>query len=205
MRKSKVGVLSIIALLLLSLSVSLAAAQYGSSKTVEVTIGSDGVFTATELDIGVSYVIEGRAGAVGTVTASVYGGNPQATAVVPSGVSLSHFIVISFDMSGDDFTRATVTVSYSDNDVANLVEPLTVYKYLPSNDSYVELPTTVDAASKTLTVTLIGVDDPLLAIGGSAPETSLLSASNWLLVSIGTVGMTLLAMAVVILWRKDES
>jgi hypothetical protein len=206
MNKSKIGVLSIISLLLLlfSLSASLVCAQYSTEKTTNIVIGSDGVFTATESSVGVSYVIEGLPGAVGSATTVVYSGNPQVAADVPEGVFLSHFIAITFDMSADDFTRATITISYNDNELAGLGEPYSVYKYLPGSDSFVALTTAVDTDAKTMTVTLGSVDDPLFAIGGLASEHSILSAGNWLLVSVGTVAFTLLAMAIVILWRKDK-
>jgi hypothetical protein len=197
-------VFSIIALLLLYMSISLVAAQYTTQKTVDVTLGSDGTFTADESDIGVSYEIQGTAGATGTVTASVYNGNPQATASVPSGISLKYFVVVTFDMSASDFTQATITISYSGSDVANLQQPYAVYKYLADNNSFVALPTTVDETAKTVSVTLISVDDPLLAIGGSATEASILSPADWLNVSLITLAIFIAALLVVVLWRKEK-
>jgi hypothetical protein len=202
--KSKLGVLSVIALLLFSLSTGIVIAQYSTEKITYVTLGSDGVFNSTESDIDVSYVIRGAPGAVGSVTVVVYSGNPQATASVPEGMSLGRFVAISFDMSASDFSEAQIIIGYTDGDVANIDEPYTIYKYLPGNDSFVELPTTEDASAKTLTVTLSSVDDPLLAVGGLTVEASLLSADEWIIVSVATIAIFLMTMVIVILWRRDE-
>jgi hypothetical protein len=203
MNTTKLGVFSIITLLLLSMSISLVAAQYTTQKTTDVAIGSDGTFTATESDIGVTYMIEGAIGATGSVTASVYSGNPQASASIPSGISLSHFIVIIFDMSASDFTQATITIGYSDNDVVNIGQPYTVYKYVADSDNYISLPTTVDAAAKTVTVTLTSIDDPLLAIGGATAQPSPTSTTTWIILAIATVVIILLAVFLVLRWRRQ--
>jgi len=205
LNRTKFGVFSIIALLLISMSISLVAAQtaYTTQKTTDVTVGSDGTFTATESDVGVSYVIEGVPGATGSVTASVYSGNPQASAIIPSGISLSHFIVITFDMSASDFTQATITISYSDGDVVNIGQPYTVYKYVADSDNYISLPTTVDAAAKTVTVTLTSIDDPLLAIGGATAQPSPTSTTTWIILAIATVVIILLAVFLVLRWRRQ--
>ena len=202
MNRSKLGVLSIIALLLLSFSVSLAAAQYTTEKTTDITIGLDGVFTKTEPDVGVSYVIQGVPGAVGSVTAAVYSGNPQAAASVPEGVSLSHFVVITFDMPSG-FTSAEITISYSDSDVAGMDQPYAIYKYLSDSNSFVELPTTVDAGAHTLSVMLSSVDDPLLAVGGiESVPTSTASSTTWIIVAVAVVIIVLVAVILVLRWRR---
>lgn len=176
MSKIKVGVLSIIALLVLSLSVGLVAAQYTSQKTTNIVVGSDGTCTVSDTDIGIAYLVQGTPGATGSVTAAIYNGNPQPSATIPSGVSLNHFIVVTFDMAASDFSQATITLNYANNDVQNIKSPYTVYKYQPDTNSYVPLLSTVDTDAKTITVTLGSVDDPLLAIGGAtevAPTTSI--------------------------------
>ena len=197
--------IAIIGLLLFSLSVSFAAAQtpYITSKTTDVTVGSNGLFVSSEPEVGVMYTIEGTPGAVGSVTTVVYGGNPQATSVVPEGVSLSHFVAIVFDMNADDFTRATVTVSYNDNELAGMDEPYSVYKYLPSNDSYVALSTDVDTTAMTMTVVLTGVDDPILAIGGltvGPPPADLTTV--WVIVAVAIIIIVVLAVLLVIRLRR---
>lgn len=192
--KPKLVGLAIIIVLMLSLPLSLAAAQYTTEKTTDVTIGSDGKFTATDSDSGVSYSIQGTPGAVGSVTADVYDGNPQPTATIPSGISLSHFVVITFNMNATDFSQATITLSYSASDVQNIQSPYQVYKYMPDTNSYVKLDSTIDTASKTITVTLTSIDDPLLAIGGvsnthGGPE---ISASSWAILVGAVIAIVLL-------------
>ena len=204
MNRSKLSVTLIIALLLFSFSVSLAATQppLYQTKTVEVTIGSNGLFIANEPDFGVSFTIEGTPGAVGTVVIDLWNGNPQATASVPEGVSLSHFIAIEFNMPADDFTQATVTISYNDNELAGMDEPYSVYKYLTGSDSYVALTTDVDTTAKTLTVTLSSVDDPLLAVGGLTVEAPPDMTTAWVVAAVAIVIVVVLAVFLVIRWRR---
>jgi hypothetical protein len=190
--KSKLGVLTLVTVLLVSLSIGLVAAQYVTQKTTEIAIGSDGTFVAGEADVGITYEIRGVAGATGSVTASVYAGNPQATAAIPGGVWLTHFVVITFDMSPLDFTQATIILSYSDSMVQNVQLPYAIYKYDAGSDSYVELPSTVDTAAKTITVTLTSVDDPLLAIGGATAAGESLPLSTWAVIIVSVVAILLL-------------
>jgi hypothetical protein len=197
MSKSKLGVIAIVTLLLLSLSVSLVAAQYTTQKTTAVTVSSDGTFTASEPDVGVSYAITGTPGASGTVTADVYSGNPQATASIPNGTSLTKFIVITFDMSAADFSQATINITYTDADVQNIQSPYAVYKYMSNTNSYVALPSTVDTAAKTITVTLTSIDDPLLAIGGATSTSGGLQAVTWAIVIVAVIAIVLVAVLVV--------
>jgi hypothetical protein len=197
MNKSKLGVIAIVTLLLLSLSVSLVAAQYTTQKTTAVTISSDGTFTASEPDVGVSYAITGTPGASGTVTADVYSGNPQATASIPNGTSLTHFIAITFNMNANDFSQATINITYTDSDVQNIQSPYAVYKYISNTNSYVALPSTVDTATKTITVTLLSIDDPLLAIGGATSTSGGLQAVTWAIVIVSVIAIVLVAVLVV--------
>ena len=206
LHRSKLTVISIIALLLfsLSVSVSLAAAQpLYQTITVEVTIGSNGLFIASEPDFGVSFTIEGTPGAEGLVVIDLYNGNPQVTADVPSGVSLSHFIAIKFDMLADDFAQATVTISYSDNDLVGVDEPYSIYKYLASTDSFVALSTDVDTTAKTMTVVLTGVDDPILAVGGLTVESPPPDLTTvWVIVAVAVIIIVVLAVFLVLRWRR---
>jgi hypothetical protein len=191
--KLKLRVIGIVALLLFSLSLSLVAAQYITEKTTAVSIGSGGTFSASESSVGVSYLISGTPGAKGSVTAAVYGGNPQADASVPDGVSLTKFVAISFDMSAADFSQATITLNYADSDVQSIQSPYTVYKYVSSTNSYVELPSTLDAAAKTITVTLISIDDPLLAVGGTAAAGNGVPVVTWVVVIVSVVVIVFVA------------
>ena len=187
--KSKLCVISIIAILMLSLSVSLVAAQYVTQKTADVAIASDGTCIVSDADLGLTYVIEGTPGATGTVTTAVYNGNPQPSADVPSGVTLGHYIVVTFGMTASDFSKATITISYTDSDVANLQTPYSLFKYMPDTNSYVILATAVDTTAKTMTITVTSVDDPLFAIGGSsiANSTEPIPMWSWMVVTVAVV------------------
>jgi hypothetical protein len=197
MSKSKLEVIAIVTLLLLSLSVSLVAAQYTTQKTTAVTVSSDGTFTASEPDVGVSYAITGTPGASGTVTADVYSGNPQATASIPNGTSLTKFIVITFNMIAADFSQATINITYTDSDVQNIQSPYAIYKYMSNTNSYVALPSTVDTAAKVITVTLTSIDDPLFAIGGATSTSGGLQAVTWAIVIVSVIAIVLVAVLVV--------
>ena len=203
MNRSKLGVLLIIALLLLSFPVSLVAAQSPyKSKTVDLTIGSNGLFIETDSEFGMTITIEGTPGAMGIATLVVYTGNPQVTADVPRGISLSHFIAIIFDMNAAEFGSATITINYNDNDVAGMDQPFSVYKYLPDSDSYVELSTVVDTVAKTMTVTLNSVDDPILAVGGLTAEVPEDMTTTWVVVAVAVVIIVLVAVILVLRWRR---
>ena len=203
MNKSKIGVISIIAVLMLSLSIGLVAAQYTTQKTTNIVIAADGTFTACADDVGITYVVHGTPGATGSVTASIYNGNPEPSANIPSGVSLNHYVAVAFDMAASDFSQATITIPYSDSDVQNIKAPYTVYEYQPATDSYVALATTEDTAAKTLTITMNSLDSPLLAIGGSteAAPTSSIPVWTWA-VTISVVIIVVLATALLIKRRN---
>jgi hypothetical protein len=193
MNKSKLGVLTLIFALLLSYSVAVAAAQYTTEKTTDIAISSSGSFVAVEPDVGISYQIQGTPGATGSVTAGIYNSNPQPTATIPDGVSLSHFVVVTFDMNANDFGSATIVLSYSDSDVHAISAPYTVYKYDADTNSYSALPSTVDTNAKTITVTVISIDDPLFAIGGTtAAEGPEFSATSWAILAVAIVVIVVL-------------
>jgi hypothetical protein len=203
--KSKLGVISIIAILMLSMSASLAAAQYTTQKTSNIVLSSDGTCTIDEADLGITYVIHGTAAATGTVSTALYNGNPQPTAEVPSGITLNHFVVVTFDMASNDFSQATITLSYTDSDVANLNEPYSVFKYVPETQSYVELPSTVDTAAKTITVTLTSVNDPLLAIGGTSIESTSepLPLWTWIAVTVSVIVVIVIVAFGIMKYRRQ--
>lgn len=205
MNKSKFGVISIIAVLVFSLSVGLVSAQYTTQKTTDLVLASDGTYSVYEADVGITYLVQGTPGATGSVTASVYNGNPQSSANVPSGVSLSHFVVVTFDMLASDFSQATLTFNYADSDVQNIQSPYTVYKYLPATDSYVALPSTVDSVAKTITVTLDSVDDPLFAIGGAAVSDAPVTLVTWGIVAVCVIVIVLASVLAVAYLRKNSN
>ncbi len=193
---SKLASIILVTILISSLSIAIVAAQYYTTQTkTNITIGSDGKFAAQESSAGVSYVIVGAAGATGSVTADIYGGNPQSSATIPTGVSLSHFVVITFSMNAQDFASATVVLTYSDSDVQNLKAPYSVYKYDATSNSYVALPSTVDSSAKTITVMLNSITDPLLAIGGSTITSPVTSGG----ISSLTWGIIVAAIIIVVL------
>jgi hypothetical protein len=192
MNKAKLGVLTLIFALLLSYSVAVAAAQYTTEKTTDIGIPSSGSFVAVEPDIGVSYQIQGTPGATGSVTAGIYTSNPQPTATIPDGVSLVHFVVITFDMNANDFGSASIVISYSDSDVHGISAPYTIYKYNAVTDSYSAMPSTVDTNAKTITVTVISVDDPLFAIGGAKSEDAGFSTTSWAILAVAIIVIVVL-------------
>jgi len=204
MNKSKLSIISIIALLVLSLSLGLVAAQYTTQKTTDLAIASDGTCSVSETDLGITYVVQGTPGATGSVTASIYNGNPQPSANIPSGVSLSRFVVVTFDMVASDFSQATLTLNYADSDVQNVQEPYTVYKYLPDTDSYVALPSIVDTVAKTITITLDSVDDPLFAIGGAIVSDAPVTLVSWAIV-VGSVIVIVLLSVIIVAYLKKSS
>ena len=172
MTKLKMGIFAILAILLISLSAVVVSAQYITTKTTDVTINSDGTFVGTQSETGVSFEIQGTAGATGSVTASVYNGNPQPGAIVPTGISLTHFIAITFDINANNFSQAKIVITYTDDEVQGINSDYIVYKYIAGSNSYVALPTAVDTTAKTLTVVLTSVNDPELAIGGTTASSS---------------------------------
>ena len=184
-KKSRVAASALLVVLLLSFSLSfLVAAQYKTEITTIVTIGSNGTFVATEPSVGISYQIVGTPGASGTVTADVYNGNPQPTANIPSGISLTHFIGITFNINANSFTQAKIIINYTSSEVQNLQTPYAIYKYNSETNTYAELPSTVDANAKTITVILTSITHPLLAIGGT-PKTSVeISMSEWIAITV---------------------
>jgi hypothetical protein len=192
MNKSKLGVLTLIFVLLLSYSVAVAAAQYTTEKTTDIGIPSNGTFVAVEPDVGISYQIQGTPGATGSVTAGIYTSNPQPTATIPDGISLAHFVVITFNMNANDFGSATIVISYSDSDVHGISAPYTVYKYNMDTNSYTALPSTVDTSAKTITVTVINIDDPLFAIGGAATSDEVFSATSWAILAVAIIVIVIL-------------
>ncbi len=199
MKKSSLaGLVSVLAIVVLSLSMSVALAQYQTQQTANVTVSSSGTAHVGESSTvgGVSIDIVGTPGATGSVSTAVYAANPQPDASVPADVSLTHFVVVTFNMAASDFQRATITVSYSDADVAGLSAPYVLYKYIPETNSYVQLNAVLDTNAKTLTATVSSTTDPLFAIGGAtaAPSTpSGVPVWTWAILVVVVVGVVLVA------------
>ena len=205
MDKSKLSLIALITILLVSYSIVFVSAQYQTENTSSVTIGSDGTFTASAPDVGVSYNIEGTPGATGTVTADVYNGNPQPGASVPNGIALTHFIALVFNMNSNDFTQAVVTINYTASDVQGIKSDYVIYKYVSSSNSYVALPSTVDTTAKTITVTLTSINDPLLAIGGTSTSSSVqVPTYAWAIIAVTAV-VIVLAVVFLVSWKRRSS
>ncbi len=202
---SKFGSLSIVLLIVLSMSIGLATSQYVTEKTTDVSIDSSGLFTANEPSLGVTYNIQGNPGASGSVTAALYSDNPYPTANKPQNVEVCNFIVVSFAMNSQDFDAATITFAYNDSDVAGIVPPYTIYKYIPETDSYIALPTTVDTEHKTLTITLTSTDDPVFAIGGISVASQAPDYTNWIIIAVvAIIVVVAVFLLVVYLYRSGR-
>ena len=125
-KNSKFIAIAILSLLIVSSFGSLVSAQsgYTNEVTTPVTIGSDGTFSGMASDIGVGYSIQGVAGATGSVTAAVYNANPQPSASIPNGATLTRFVVVTFNMNAADFSSASIVITYTDADVAGIQDTL---------------------------------------------------------------------------------
>jgi hypothetical protein len=190
---SKLIAIAFLSVLIVSSFGALASAQlgYNNEVTTPVTIGSDGSFSGSAADEGVGYTIQGRSGATGSVTVAIYNANPQASASIPNGVTLSRFVVITFNMNAADFNSATIRITYTDDDVSTMQTPYTIYKYVPSSNSFIELTPTVDTVNKMMTITVTSIDDPLFAIGGASVSGGSGGVSN--------AALALLAVSIVVI------
>jgi hypothetical protein len=202
MNKSKLLVIILLSILVISTGSSFVVAQdFYRTRTTPVTVLQDGTFSASEPDIGLSYQIQGNPGATGSVTAQIYNGNPQPIASIPDGVSLTHFVVITFNMYSGDFNSAQIHITYADEEVANLQAPFAVYKYVANSDSYVLMPnTSVDTSAKTVTVTVGSIDDPLFAIGSTSSAGNTGGFSNTAWIALGASIAIIVLLAVVGVW-----
>jgi len=198
-KKTTLAFTLIIAVLLMS-TASIASAQYQPEKTINITIGSQGVFTATVPNVGIAYSIEGTPGTTGTVTANVYNGNPQATAEIPVGVSLTKFVAVVFDTPSQGLSQATLTFMLTDSDVAGLQDPYVIYKYNADSNSYVKLNGVVDKNANTITVATTGTGNSLFAIGGTPVSTAPKESSFLWIAIVGAVAI-IIAVVVLGLWK----
>ena len=199
MIKTRLGAVAIVIALIVSFSIAFVAAQYVTQETTDIALGSDGTFSRSYSDIGISYTIQGTPGATGTVVADLYNGNPFPSATIPSGVTLTHFVAITFSMNANDFNSATVVLSYTDSDVTGISTPYSIYKYDATSNSFTLLPAQVDTNAKTITFTLTSPSDPLVAIGGSAVSSGGVSTVTWAVVAVSVI--VIVVLAVFIVWR----
>jgi hypothetical protein len=189
-RRKAISFTLLFTILLIS-TAALATAQnpYSAPVVTNITINNSGSFTAAEADIGIIYQITGTPGSTGTVTAQVYNGNPQVTADIPDGITLTKFIVVTFDFDPEDFMQATLTFSYTDADIAGIKEPFVIYKYIAEADLYVQIDSVVDSTAKTITIILNSTEDPLFGIGGTTDNAATNEASSmiWIAVAVAVI------------------
>jgi hypothetical protein len=195
MRKIRFLLFALLSALLVSSFGALVLAQsgYTNEQTTPVTIGSDGTFSGSAMDVGIGYEIHGAIGATGSVTVAVYSANPQPGASIPNGVTLGRFVVLTFNMNSDDFSLAIIHITYTDADISGMQTPFSCYKYVASTNTYVELPSTVDTTNKMMTVTVVSIDDPLFAIGGASVATGGFSDTAWAILAISIIVIVFLA------------
>ena len=169
--KKRISALVLFGLFIISaLSTTVTAQSQYQSQTLPITIDTLGTFSGIAQNMGVAFEIQGTPGATGSVTTQLYADNPQPTATIPEEVDLEHFLIITFNMDPNDFTQATIYITYTDAEVASIQEPYVLYKYSPNTNSYNPIQATVDTASKLIIVTVNSVNDPLFAIGGTPVE-----------------------------------
>jgi hypothetical protein len=209
MNNLKVKLFAVFSLLLLSLSVSSVVAQspYDGAVTTGVALSSDGTCTVCD-NFGVTYEIQGTPSSTGTVTTQIPTANPQPTANTPNGITLTHFVIVTFNVNAADFTQAKITIPYTDSDVRGVQTPYSIFKYVPATDSYTELPAIVDENAKTFTVTVTSVDDPLFAIGGASSVSGNnggFSTIAWAALAASVVIIVMLAVVGVWYFKKASS
>ena len=208
MSNLKLKLFAVFSLMLLSLTISSAVAQsqYNGAITTNVTVGTDG--TATVVDsFGVTYNIQAAAGSTGTLTTDFRSGNPYPAANVPSGVTLTRFIVITFNMNAAAFTQAQITIPYTSSDLQGIQSPYSIFKYNPITNTYTELASTTDANAKTFTVTVTGIDDPTFAIGGATALSNMggFSTTAWVALIASIIIIILLVVVGFWYFRKHPN
>lgn len=201
--KKRILLLAILGLFLFYSFSSVVSAQSPyQTQTIPITINSSGQFSGDAQNVGVSFYVRGTAGATGSVTTQIYNSNPQPTASIPDGISLAHFTAITFNINPNEFTEAIVYITYSDADVANLHAPYNVYEY--TSDGYVMLTSSVNTATKVITVILDSPDDALFAIGGTNIEDNGdgFSATAWAALAAAIVIIVVLVVVGVWYFKK---
>jgi hypothetical protein len=160
--------------LFFSVSSLVVLGQYQTQQTTNVALSADGTAHIDQSATagGVSIDICGDCGATGSVSTAIYNANPQPDASVPAGTTLTHFVAIAFNFAVSDFQNASITIHYSDSDVAGMTAPIVLLKYDTATNSFVALNAVVDTSAKTITTVVTSLNDPLFAIGGTATTTS---------------------------------
>lgn len=202
--KKRILILTLIGVFLFSVFCSFASAQSPyQTQTIPITLDSSGTFSGSAQDIGVIFYVQGTAGATGSVTTQLYTANPQPTASIPDGISLTRFIGLTFNMNPTEFTQATIYITYTEADVATLQAPYSVYKYDSASNSYVLMSSNVDTATKMITVTANSIDDPLFAIGGTPiQDNGGFSTTAWATLAVSIIIIVLLVVVGVWYFKK---
>jgi hypothetical protein len=201
-----VGFVAVFVIILIAFSSFAALAQYETSKTSPFTISSSGEANIAQNTTvgGVSIVIAGTPSATGSVSTGTYTGNPQTGASIPSGVTLTGFVAITFNIAASDFKNATITLTYTSAEVSGINPPYAIYKYNTASNSYTKLDSVVDTSAKTITVTVASLTDPLLAIGGTTAPAHTSTVPAWTWVIIATVALVVIILVVLILHRRGN-
>ncbi len=193
-----VFLVTVLTVVLFSVSLSVAPTNgYVTGLTNDVTIPANGVSHVDQsLTLGgVSIDIAGKPGAVGSVTTGTDNGGNYPTATIPADTKLTHFVWVTFNFAASDFSGASITIRYSDADVAGMSAPFAVYKYILESNSFVKLNAVFDAQAKTATVTVSSTTDPLFAIGGKPVSEE----QGWALSAIATLSIIVIVIAIVVI------
>ena len=208
MKKSSIiGIVAFVLMVLFSISLTATFAQYDNQQTSDVTIPPGGVAHVDQSSSagGLSIDIAGTPGAAGSVSTATYTGNPQPTADVPEGITLTRFVVVTFNFAASDFQGASITISYSDADVAGISMPYALYKYLPASNSFVQLNSVVDSNAKTITTSVSSPTDPLFAIGGATKSGEEAAFPYWIFILIAATAIIVVVAVVLILRRREPT
>ena len=205
MNNLKAKLFAILSLLLMSLCISsvVAQSQYDGGVTTNVAVTSDGTCTVCDA-FGITYNIQGASGSSGTITTEIRTANPQPNAT-PEGITLNHFVVVTFNMNPSDFSQAQIIIPYIDSDVQGMQQPYTIYKYVPATNSYTALDSVLDTTAKTFTVTVNSVDDPLFAIGGATVSSEPVGFSTTTWAVLGSSIVIIVMLVVVGVWYFKKS
>ena len=136
MAKLKLGIIVFLLVLLIS-PAALVLALYGHEPIINV-LDLNGYFYFQEF--GIKAIIRGTPGTNCTIQTYIYSGNPQPTASIPDGTSLTQFGAVAITMNTSQFTNVSITLNSTKTDLQNIQPPYAVYEYVQSTNSYEKLP-----------------------------------------------------------------
>jgi hypothetical protein len=197
MNSSKLGAIIFLLVLLFS-PFTFVSALYGHEPIINV-LDPNGYFHFE--DFGISVDIRGTPGANCTIFTDTFPGNPQPTAAIPEGISLTSSWIVSIKMKETQFSSASITINYTRWNLQEIQLPYAVYAYVPSNNSFIKIPSTIDAAAKTITFSQTG---SLFAIGGATITEE--SSTTLCLILVGAIfAVVVAAMLIVKRFRRVSS